>query len=118
LAGVHSTISCTSASYFTTARPIGHVVQCESVYICFLGTNFDLFILIEIILLMFLTWKLAFGSIWVHVSFEPWPSRLGKAIPVLVRLFKLEWQLYNLYVHGCEWNGLVFWYRILSDISN
>jgi hypothetical protein len=63
--GVHSTIFCTGASYFTTARPIGHVVQCESVYICFLGTNFDLVILFVIILLMIWTWELAFGYICI-----------------------------------------------------
>jgi hypothetical protein len=94
LAGVYSTIFCT--------RPIGHVVQCETGNICFLGTNFDLIILIGSYDVLDLG-----ASIWLHLatlSFDPWPSRLGVADPVLVNLFKWAWQFYTLYVHECEWN--------------
>jgi hypothetical protein len=66
LPGVHSTIFCTSPSYFTTARPIGHVVQCETEYIRFLESSFDLVILNGISLLMSWTWELAFRSIYLH----------------------------------------------------
>jgi hypothetical protein len=87
------------ASYFTTARPIGHVVQCFllnslwqiewNYYFVSLRQINSLIILFGMSLLMFGTWELAFG----YPSFELWASRLE--VHCFVNLFKWAWPIYT-----------------------